>query len=219
MIEKNTLQFLTDLKKNNTKEWFDANRKRYESAKEDVQNITGALIKAIGLYDEDIAQLQVKECTFRINRDVRFAKNKAPYKSNISAIFSKGGKKADTAGFYVHIEPGGAFVAAGYWSPEPKKLASVRQEIDYNLAEWKKILSGKKFKENFIEGLSKEDILQRPPKGYDIENPAIEFLKLKSFIVSRKMTDAELQDKNFIKNILSIFTAVKPMLDILNTAE
>lgn len=218
MIEKNTLQFLTDLKKNNTKEWFDANRKRYESAKENVQNITGQLIKAIGLYDEDIAQLQVKECTFRINRDVRFSKNKAPYKSNISAIFSKGGKKADTAGFYVHIEPGGAFVAVGYWNPEAKKLASVRQEIDYNFADWKKILSGKKFKEHFTEGLSKEDILQRPPKGYDIENPAIEFLKLKSFIVSKKITDSELQDKNFIKNIVSIFTAVKPMLDFLNTA-
>ncbi len=219
MIEKNTLQFLTDLKKNNTKEWFDTNRKRYESAKENVQNITGELIKAIGVHDEDIAQLLVKECTFRINRDVRFSKNKAPYKSNISAIFSKGGKKADTAGFYVHIEPGGAFVAAGYWNPEPKKLASVRQEIDYNLEEWKKILSAKKFKPTFAEGLSKEDILQRPPKGYDAENPAIEFIKLKSFIVTRKMTDAELEDKNFIKNIVSIFTAVKPMLDFLNTAE
>lgn len=219
MIEKNTLQFLTDLKKNNTKEWFDANRKRYESAKENVQNITDELIKGIGEHDEDIAQLQVKECTFRINRDVRFSKNKAPYKSNISAIFSKGGKKADTAGFYVHIEPGGAFVGAGFWNPEAKKLASVRQEIDYNLAEWKKILSAKKFKEHFTEGLSKEDTLQRPPKGYDIENPAIEFLKLKSFIVSKKITDAELQDKKFIKNIVSIFTAVKPMLDFLNTAE
>ncbi len=219
MIEKNTLQFLTGLKNNNTKEWFDANRKRYESAKEDVQNITNDLIKAIGIYDEDIAQLQVKECTFRINRDVRFSKNKAPYKSNISAIFSKGGKKADTAGFYVHIEPGGAFVAAGYWNPEPKKLATVRQEIDYNFAEWIKILSAKKFKQHFTEGLLKEDALQRPPKGYDIENPAIEYLKLKSFIVTTKITDAELLDKNFIKNIVSIFTSVKPMLDFLNTAE
>ena len=219
MIEKNTLQFLTDLKKSNTKEWFDANRKRYEAAKENIQNITGELIKAIGLYDEDIAQLLVKECTFRINRDVRFSKNKAPYKSNISAIFSKGGKKADTAGFYVHIEPGAAFVAAGYWNPEPKKLASVRQEIDYNFAEWTKILSAKKFKQTFAEGLSKEDILQRPPKGYDVENPAIEFIKLKSFIVTRKMTDAELLNKDFVKNIASIFTAIKPMLDFLNTAE
>ena len=219
MIEKSTLQFLTDLKKNNTKEWFDANRKRYEAAKESIQNVTGELIKSIGIYDEDIAQLQVKECTFRINRDVRFSKNKAPYKTNISAIFSKGGKKADTAGFYVHIEPGGAFVAAGYWNPEPKKLASVRQEIDYNLDEWKKILSAKKFKETFAEGLSKEDTLQRPPKGYDEENPAIEFLKLKSFIVTKKLTDADLMDKNFEKKIVTIFTAVKPFLDFLNTAE
>ena len=219
MIEKTTLQFLTDLKKNNTKEWFDANRKRYEAAKENVQNITGELIKAVGVNDEDIALLLTKECTFRINRDVRFSKNKAPYKTNISAIFSKGGKKADTAGFYVHIEPGAAFVAAGYWNPEPKKLASVRQEIDYNLAEWKKILSAKKFKQTFAEGLSKEDILQRPPKGYNVENPAIEFIKLKSFIVSRKITDYELQDKNFVKKIVSIFMAAKPMLDFLNTAE
>ena len=219
MLEKNTLQFLADLKKNNTKEWFDVNRKRYEAAKENVQNITGELIKAIGVHDEDIALLQAKDCTFRINRDVRFSKNKAPYKSNISAIFSRGGKKADTAGFYVHIEPDAAFVAAGYWNPEPKKLASVRQEIDYNLDEWKKVLSTKKFKQTFAEGLLKEDTLQRPPKGYDAENPAIEFIKLKSFIVSKKITDAELHDKNFVKNIVKIFIAVKPMLDFLNTAE
>ncbi len=219
MIEKSTLQFLTDLKKNNTKEWFDANRKRYEAAKEDVQNITQKLIMSIGKHDEDIAALQLKESTFRINRDVRFSKNKAPYKSNISAIFSKGGKKADTAGFYMHIEPGAAFVAAGYWSPEAKKLASVRQEIDYNLDEFKKILGAKKFKETFAEGLSKEDSLQRPSKGYDEENPAVEFLKLKSFIVTKKLTDADLMDKNFEKKIVTIFTAVKPFLDFLNTAE
>ncbi len=219
MIEKSTLQFLTELKNNNTKEWFDANRKRYEAAKEDVQNITQKLIMSIGKHDEDIAALQVKECTFRINRDVRFSKNKAPYKSNISAIFSKGGKKADTAGFYMHIEPGAAFVAAGYWSPEAKKLASVRQEIDYNLDEFKKILSAKKFKETFTDGLSKEDTLQRPPKGYDDENPAVEFLKLKSFIVTKKLTDADLMDKNYEKKIVTIFAAVKPFLDFLNTAE
>ncbi len=219
MIEKSTLQFLTELKNNNTKEWFDANRKRYEAAKEDVQNITQKLIMSIGKHDEDIAALQVKECTFRINRDVRFSKNKVPYKSNISAIFSKGGKKADTAGFYMHIEPGAAFVAAGYWSPEAKKLASVRQEIDYNLDEFKKILSAKKFKETFTDGLSKEDTLQRPPKGYDDENPAVEFLKLKSFIVTKKLTDADLMDKNYEKKIVTIFAAVKPFLDFLNTAE
>ncbi len=216
MIQKTTIQFLTDLKKNNSKEWFDDNRKRYEVAKEDVKDITEKLIQAIGAHDEDIAQLLAKDCTFRINRDVRFSKNKAPYKTNISCIFSKGGKKAATAGFYVHIETGAAFVAAGYWAPEPNKLASVRQEIDYNLDDWKKILNAKKFKATFENGLSQDDILQRPPKGYDAENPAIEFLKLKSFIVSKKLSDAELLDKDFVKNITTLYTVVKPMLDFLN---
>lgn len=219
MIQKATAQFLTDLKKNNTKEWFDSNRKKYEAAKEDIKSLAEALIKSIGVQDEDIAQLLVKDCTFRINRDVRFSKNKAPYKSNMSCIFSKGGKKAETAGFYVHIEPGAAFVAAGYWAPEAKKLAAVRQEIDYNFEDWKKIISSKKFKTTFEDGLSKEDVLQRPPKGYDVENPAIDFLKLKSFIVTKKISDAELLDKNFVKNCTNIFVAVKPMLDFLNEAE
>lgn len=218
MIQKTTLQFLTELKKNNSKEWFDANRKKYETAKEDVKDITEKLIIALGKHDEEIGQLHAKDCTFRINRDVRFSKNKAPYKTNISCIFSKGGKKAATAGFYVHIETGAAFVAAGYWAPEPNKLAAVRQEIDYNLNDWKKILNAKKFKATFENGLSKDDILQRPPKGYDIENPAIEFLKLKSFIVSKKVSDAELLDKDFVKNITTLYVVVKPMLDFLNTA-
>jgi uncharacterized protein (TIGR02453 family) len=219
MIQKTTLQFLTELKKNNSKEWFDTNRKRYEAAKEDVKEITEKLIKAIGANDEDIAHLLAKDCTFRINRDVRFSKNKEPYKTNMSCIFSKGGKKTEAAGFYVHIEPGGTFVGAGCWAPQAAKLAAIRQELDYNLADWTKILNAKKFKTTFENGLSKDDILQRPPKGYDAENPAVEFLKLKSFIVTKKITDTELQDKNFVKNIAVLYTTVKPMLDFLNTAE
>jgi uncharacterized protein (TIGR02453 family) len=218
MIEKATLQFLATLKKNNNKEWFEANRKKYEAAKENVKQVTENLIKALGAHDEEIGQLQPKDCTFRINRDVRFSKNKAPYKSNMSCIFSKGGKKSDKSGFYVHIEPGEAFVGAGYWAPEAKKLAAVRQEIDYNFDAWKKIVSSKKFKETFRD-LSKEDILQRPPKGYDEHNPAIEYLKLKSFIVRTKLTDVELLDKNFVKTITNIFVAVKPMLNFLDEAE
>jgi uncharacterized protein (TIGR02453 family) len=218
MIQKTTLQFLAELKKNNNKEWFEANRKKYEAAKEDVKQITEKLIKALGAHDEEIGQLLVKDCTFRINRDVRFSKDKAPYKSNISCIFSKGGKNSDKSGFYVHIEPGVAFVGAGYWAPEAKKLAAIRQEIDYNLQDWEKIISSKKFKETFGE-LSNENILQRPPKGYDIDNPAIEFLKLKSFIVRKKLSDTELLDKNFVKNVTTLYSTVKPMLDFLDMAE
>jgi uncharacterized protein (TIGR02453 family) len=219
MIEKATLDFLAALRKNNNKEWFETNRKKYEAAKEDVKQVTEKLIKALGEHDEELGQLLPKDCTFRINRDVRFSKDKAPYKSNMSCIFSKGGKNSDKSGFYVHIEPGVAFVGAGYWAPEAKKLAAVRQEIDYNLYDWNKIISSKKFKETFEGSLSQENVLQRPPKGYDIDNPAIEYLKLKSFIVRKKLSDAELLDKNFVKTIVNIYTVVKQMLDFLDEAE
>jgi uncharacterized protein (TIGR02453 family) len=219
MVEKATLQFLESLRKNNNREWFEANRKKYEAAKENVKHVTETLIQALGEQDEELGQLLAKDCTFRINKDVRFSKNKAPYKSNMSCIFSKGGKNSDKSGFYVHIEPDVAFVGAGYWAPEAKKLTAVRQEIDYNFEDWKNIISSKKFKATFEGGFSQENILQRPPKGYNIENPAIEVLKLKSFIVRKKLTDAELLDKNFVKTITNIYTVVKPMLDFLDEAE
>ena len=219
MIEKATLRFLSDLKKNNVKEWFDANRKRYEAAKQDIYRTVEKLITAIGAYDENIAVLQLKDCTFRINRDIRFAKDKTPYKTNIAGYFSKGGKKSDFAGYYLHIEPGQSFAAAGCWWPEAKQLAAIRQEIDYNFDNWKKITSAKKFKTVFPEGVAKKDTLLRAPKGYDEENPAIGFIKMKSFVAYRQLTDAELQDKNFVKNIAAVFNAAKPMIDFLNTAE
>jgi uncharacterized protein (TIGR02453 family) len=219
MIQKTTMQFLIDLKKNNDREWFETNRKRYEAAKENVLELAASLIKIVAAFDKNIAELQPKDCMFRINRDVRFSKNKAPYKNNMSLVISKGGKKSDSAAFYIHIEPGQAFIGCGYWSPETKKLASIRQEIDYNFNDWKKIISTKKFKETFVDGISKEDTLQRPPKGYDVENPAIDFLKLKSFIAVKKISDTTLQDKNFVKEILETYKSVKPMLDFLNKAE
>ncbi len=219
VIQKQTIQFLTDLKKNNTKEWFESNRKKYEAAKENVQQITTSLIEQLGKVDENLTTLQMKECTFRINRDVRFSKNKAPYKTNMSAIFAKGGKKAETAGFYVHFEPGQSFIAAGFWSPEAKKLQSIRQEIDYNYNDFKKIISSKKFTNTFTNGLSKEQVLVRPPKGYDEENPAIEILKLKSFVVTKPLTDEEIQAPSFAKLIVESYKVVQPFLNFLNTAE
>ena len=219
MIQKTTIQFLTDLKKNNTREWFEANRKRYEAGKENIIELAAQAIKAIGAFDKDIAELEPKQCIFRINRDVRFSKNKAPYKNNMSLVVSKGGKKSETAAFYIHIEPGQAFIGCGFWGPEAKKLASIRQEIDYNFKDFQKIITAKKFKETFTDGLSTEDTLQRPPKGYDDQNPAVAYLKLKSFVAMKKISDAELQSKDFVKILLDTYKAVKPFIDFLNTAE
>ena len=117
MVQQTTVQFLRNLKKNNRKEWFDANRSKYEAAKRDIENLSAEIIKRLSRFDETIAHLHPKDCMFRINRDVRFSKDKSPYKTNMGVYFSKGGKKGNNAGYYFHLEPGGSFVAGGMWMP------------------------------------------------------------------------------------------------------
>ena len=218
MLQPSTLKFLKDLEKNNNKPWFDAHRPQYETAKTDFYALVEKLIPAIAKFDAPIGQLAVKQCVFRINRDVRFSKNKAPYKNNMACYFNQAGKNGLGAGYYLHIEPGKSFAAGGIWVPEPSVLAGIRQEIDYNFTDWKKIIENKSFKKTFTEGLRSNETLVRPPKGYDENNPALEFLKMKSFIVSRPFADADLQHKNFVADVSKTFNCMKPLIDFLNAA-
>jgi uncharacterized protein (TIGR02453 family) len=217
MIHPTSLKFLTALKKNNNRTWFELHRKQYETVKADFLSLVQQVIAGIATFDSSIGILEAKNCTFRINRDVRFSKNKDPYKNNLAAYFNKDGKKGNGAGYYLHIEPGKSFAAGGIWMPEPGVLASIRQEIDYSFDEWKNIIAGKEFNKLFSDGI-KGDVLSRPPKGYDERNRAIEYLKMKSFIVSRTFSDTELQNKHFIKDVTKTFLAMKPMIDFLNTS-
>jgi uncharacterized protein (TIGR02453 family) len=218
MLEPSTLHFLRNLSKNNNKNWFDENRSAYETAKSNFGHLVGELIHKIGAFDEPIGHLKTSDCTFRINRDVRFSKDKRPYKSNLAASFSAGGKKALVAGYYFHLEPGQSFAGGGYYTPMPPELAKIRQEIDYNFEEWKQIISNKSFKKRFPGSLESEGSLVRPPKGYDEENPAIRFLKMKSFIVTHPFTDIEIAGKRVVQEITETFKAMKPMIDFLNRA-
>ena len=217
MIPPTSLKFLTALKKNNNRTWFELHRKQYETVKADFLSLVQQVIAGIATFDSSIGVLEAKKCTFRINRDVRFSKNKDPYKNNLAAYFNKDGKKGNGAGYYLHMEPGKSFAAGGIWMPEPGVLASIRQEIDYSFDEWKNIVTGKGVKKIFSDGI-KGDVLSRPPKGYDETNRAIEYLKMKSFIVSRPFTDIELQNKLFIKDVTKTFLAMKPLIDFLNTS-
>ena len=113
MLQNSTIKFLKDLKKNNNKPWFDTNRKRYEDAKNDFENFIQAVIDAYGKKDKTIASLKAKDCVFRIYRDVRFCKDKTPYKTNFGASMNKGGKKVTGAGYYFHLEPGQLFLGGG----------------------------------------------------------------------------------------------------------
>jgi uncharacterized protein (TIGR02453 family) len=219
MLEASTLQFLKNLKKNNKKEWFDANRSKYENAKQNFENFAQDLLRRLCRIDETIAHLQPKDCMFRINRDVRFSKNKSPHKTNFALYISKGGKKGFQPGYYFHLEPGGSFVAGGLWMPMPPELKKVRQEIDYNWDEFKKIISNKKFKTAFGDIDRSEDIvLSRPPKGYGDDNPAVEYLKLKSLIVMSKVPDSSLTLNTLAKEVTSKFEVMKPLINFLTRA-
>ena len=218
MLQASTLKFLKDIKKHNNKPWFEKNKSLYLAAKEDVEHFIEQVIAGLGKTDAEIAGLQPKDCTYRIYRDVRFSKDKTPYKIHMGAYLNKGGKKMPTAGYYLHLEPGRNMIGGGLWMPQAPELNKVRQEIDYSFDEWTGILGNKVFKKNFPDRLDTEDMLSRPPKGYTDDNPAIDDLKLKSFIVTRMLTDAEVQSKTFLKEVVKTFESMKAFVYFLNRA-
>jgi uncharacterized protein (TIGR02453 family) len=211
------IPFLKKLAKNNNKAWFDANRPSYVEAKTTFENFVASLISAYGKHDPSIAHLTAKECMFRINRDVRFSKDKSPYKTNLGASISSGGKKSPFAGYYVHIEPGVSFAGGGMWMPMPEQLAKVRQEIDYNFDEFLSLIKSPTFKKQYQQLYTGDDVsLSRVPKGYDAENPAAEYLKLKSFIAMRPITDEEIASGDLEKICVNAFKALKPLVEFIN---
>lgn len=220
MLQKSTLQFLKQLARNNNKEWFDVNRKQYETAKADFASFIQNVIDEFCKTDASLAALTAKECMFRINRDIRFSKDKSPYKINFGASINTGGKKSFKAGYYIHIQPDESFVGGGLYDPFPDVLQKVRQEIDYNFDEFKKIVNHKKFKAVYAKGLSMDNEMRltRPPKGYDENNPAIDFLKLKSVIAIAPLTDDQLTDKKFASTITKSFDALYPLISFINKA-
>jgi uncharacterized protein (TIGR02453 family) len=219
MLQASTLQFLRGLKKHNDKTWFDQHRPAYESARKDYASYVQSVINELGKKDNSIAGLLAKDCMFRVNRDIRFSKDKSPYKTNFGASVNRGGKKSKYAGYYLHLEPGESFCGGGIWMPMPPELARVRQEIDYCHDEFRKILNSASFRKHY-EGLyTGDDIsLQRVPKGYTPDNPAAGFLKLKSYFSMCPLDDATLQSKDLVRNTVQKLLAVKPLIDFLNRA-
>ncbi|HOZ85217.1 MAG TPA: DUF2461 domain-containing protein [Niabella sp.] len=217
MIHPSTFRFLKDLKENNNKPWFDENRKRYETAKENFADFIDALILQFGKKDKTISHLKAKDCMFRINRDVRFSKDKAPYKTNFGAYINGEGKKSFRAGYYFHLEPGKSFTGGGIWQPPADVLAKLRQEIDYNLSNFEKIIHSNKFKTVF-NGLSSAEgaKLTRVPKGYEADNPAAEYLKYKNFVAIHSLTDKGLAQPELVTKIASVFEALQPLNNFLN---
>ena len=213
-----SLQFLKKLKSNNNREWFEKNKQLYLQAKEEFEGFVDDLIPSIHKFDKKIStDLKAKDCTFRIYKDVRFSKDKSPYKTNMGAVFNPGGKKTAIAGYYLHMEPGQSFFGGGVYMPEAEKLQAIRQEIDYHPKEFLKILNASSFKKYF-NGLDEEDKLKNPPKGFDKDHPLVEILKHKHFIVSHAISDKQLLDKKAISILADGFKAMHPFLEYLRQA-
>lgn len=189
-IEKQTLTFLTQLRKNNNREWFLENKEQYEAALANVKHYISELITALSEVDPHInTDIQPGRCLFRIYRDIRFSKDKTPYKTWFSAGISVDGRKLAGPEYYLHIEPGKHFIAAGYWRPDKEHLQAIRQEIDYNYEEFLAALHDGNWT---CDNLSSEDKLKRAPAGYQENDPHIEILKLKSFILWQPLSDEEI---------------------------
>ena len=216
MMDKITFKFFKDLANHNEREWFQENKSIYDQ----IVLITQDLIRVWAHELEDLEPLlkdtDPKKSIFRIYRDVRFSKNKIPYKNHIGMSIGRSGKSNKWAGWYLHIEPGNkSFIAAGKWAPEANELKAIRQEIDYNTEDFLSIINDKKFVKTFGT-IDKENTLKKAPKDYDADHKAIEYLKLKSFTASKTYTDEEVLGENFIQTLIQDSRTVFPLIQFLN---
>ncbi|WP_426483948.1 DUF2461 domain-containing protein [Flavobacterium sp. 2] len=219
MLAKESLQFLDDLKKNNNREWFQENKKRYEVFKKDYHQLVSDFLDAMKPLDPSLELLEVKNCTFRINRDIRFSKDKSPYKAHLGVWMSSGIRGLNRAGYYVHIEKGASFIAGGFYSPESEDLKKVRKEIAFFYDDLQEILNEKDFKKEFGNlDFNENNSLKSMPRGYEKDHPAIEFLKLKSFTATQKYDISEVTQKDFVSKISKKLIALKPLNEFINRA-
>ena len=219
MLTKESLQFLDDLKKNNNREWFQDNKKRYEVFKKDYHQLVSDFLDAMKPLDPSLELLEVKNCTFRINRDIRFSKDKSPYKAHLGVWMSSGAKGANRSGYYVHIEKGASFIAGGFYSPESEDLKKVRKEIAFFHDDLEAILADKNFKKEFGSlDINENNSLKSMPRGYEKDHPAIKFLKLKSFTATQKYDISEVTKKDFVAKISQKLIALKPLNEFINRA-
>lgn len=213
---KNIIKFLSTLQENNNRDWFNANKAQYLDAKETFEAYLNRIIPAIRKFDKGIGPVTAKDCVFRIYRDVRFSKDKSPYKTNMGGFITQGGRKGGYAGYYVHIDPNQSFLAGGNHMPAPDRLKKIRQEIMYNINDFKAIIN----KPSFIKTYGKIDAekLSRPPKDFPADFPDIDLLKFKSYTVLHSIDSKMISDKDFEDYTLKVFKELYPLNHFLNKA-
>jgi uncharacterized protein (TIGR02453 family) len=216
MIHPDTLRFLAELKEHNHKEWFDQHRDRYQAARENFIDTLDQLLERLVPHDPDLLGVEARASLFRINRDVRFSKNKAPYKTNLAGYLAKGGRKSNLSGYYVQLAPGSVFVGGGQYMPASPDLKKIRARLDFEAAGLRKITSDKTFLDTFgpLEG----ERLKTAPQGYPKDHPDIDLLNLKQFFVSYTFTDQEALKPDFPDKMAEVFLLMMPINHWLNEA-
>lgn len=214
------LPFISDLAENNDREWFAANRDRYDAALAQVLDLTAELIRQVATFDSSIAYLQPKDCLFRIYRDIRFSPDKRPYKNHFGIYIAKnGGRKSKFSGYYLHLEQGNCVVSSGIWCPESNEIKHIRSVIDAEYTDLQDIVNVPDFVKFYNGEIEAFEKLKRPPMGYPADHPAIEWLKLKQWIVTHRFADSLLTSENLIPHIVEAMAAVKPFSDWCNSAQ
>jgi uncharacterized protein (TIGR02453 family) len=212
-----TLSFLRELTENNNRDWFEANRDEYEQCRTDFLKFSQDLLKELTVFEPDFQHLEAKDCLFRLYRDVRFSKDKRPYKNHFGAYFAPGGRKSTRAGYYFHLEPGNkSMLAGGMYAPPAEALKKIRQEIDYNSARLRSILAEPGFA-RYYGGLSGET-LKTTPKGYAADHPDIHLIRHKDFTAIHPLDDKDIGKVKLLPTAVTIFRTLKPLNDFLNSA-
>jgi uncharacterized protein (TIGR02453 family) len=210
------LNFLSELKENNNKEWFDLNRNRYETSRKKILYLTEMVIHEIAKFDHEIGVPDPKNCVFRIFRDVRFATDKTPYKTNMGSYIAPGGRKSINAGYYIHIEPGGSFVGGGSYCPPAEALKAIRTEIFDNPEDFKQLVNNKSFLKIYPEMY--DDKLKTAPKGFPKDFPEIDLLKYKSFAFTSNLDDSVVASEVYLDKIVASLKELYPVNRFLNLA-
>jgi uncharacterized protein (TIGR02453 family) len=211
-IQESSLGYLQLLKNNNNRDWFITNKELFIRAQGNLEIFAGALLAALNLHDL-IETPTGKKSLHRIYRDTRFSADKTPYKTNWSGGFSRA-TKSRRGGYYFHIEPGNSFIAGGFWAPNPQDIKRIRVEIAFDATPLRKIFNSKSFLSSF--GKLQGDRLKTAPKGFNIDNEAIDLLRYKQFLLIRKFTDEDVLHASFVKQASQTFKNMRPFFDYMS---
>lgn len=211
------LNFIKELTENNNRDWFNANKGLYQESLEIFREFAGRLITGISAFDPSVGNLDPKDTIFRIYKDVRFSKDKLPYKTQFGCWMAKGGRKSTDAGYYFHLEPGKSFMAAGVWMPPKEQLNLIRQEIMYQPESYLELVKRLSM-ENYYERGGKEDMLKKGPAGFPKDFKYMEELKYKHYIWSRSYSDSAIQGKEFAPEVVKDYEGLFPLVSYLNQA-